>query len=82
MKWLSNFSFKKLFSNKKFAVSFSIVVAFIFWLVIVIDQNPERQISFNVPVSLSAVGTNLEALNMEIVSHNVGDNVSVSVKGP
>lgn len=83
MKWLSNFSIKKLFSNKKFAVSFSVVVAFIFWLVIVIDQNPDREITFTgVPVSLSAVGTNLEGLNMEIVSHNVGESVSVSVKGP
>lgn len=83
MKWLSNFSIKKLFSNKKFAVSFSVAVAFIFWLIIVIDQNPDREITFTgVPVSLSSVGTNLEGLNMEIISHNVGDSVSVSVKGP
>lgn len=83
MKWLSNFSIKKLFSNKKFAVSFSVIVAFVFWLVIVIDQNPDREITFSsVPVSLSATGTNLEGLNMEIVSHNIGETVSVSVKGP
>lgn len=83
MKWLKNFSLRKLFSNKKFAVSFSVVVAFVFWLVIVIDQNPEREITFNsVPVSISATGTNLERLDMEIVSKNIGDTVSVTVKGP
>ncbi len=83
MKWLKNFSLRKLFSNKKFAVSFSVVVAFVFWLVIVIDQNPEREITFNsVPVSISATGTNLERLDMEIVSQDVGDTVSVTVKGP
>lgn len=83
MKWLKNFSIKTLFSNKKFAVSFSVVVAFIFWLIIVIDQNPEREITFNsVPVSISATGTNLEKLDMDIVSKNVGETVSVTVKGP
>lgn len=83
MKWLNNFSFKTLFSNKKFAVSFSVIVAFVFWLVVVIDQNPEREITFNnVPVSISATGTNLEILGLDIVSKNIGDTVSVTVKGP
>ncbi len=83
MNWLKNFSIKELFANKKFAVSFSVLVAFVFWLIIVIDQNPEREVTFNsVPVSINATGTSLESLNMEVVSHNVGDSVSVTVKGP
>ncbi len=83
MTWLKNFQIKKLFANKKFAVSFSVVVAFVFWLIIVIDQNPNIDVTFNnVPVSISATGTNLETLNMEVVSHNIGDSVSVTVNGP
>lgn len=83
MTWLKNFSFKKLFSNKKFALAFSLIVAFVFWLVIVIDQNPEMPRTFNnVPVSITAAGTNLEALNMEVVSKNIGDTAAVTIKGP
>lgn len=83
MKWLKNFSFKKLFSNKKFAISFSVVVAFIFWLIIVIDQNPSRERPlYNVPVSITAEGTELENLNMDVISKNIGDTVTVTVSGP
>ncbi len=83
MKWLKNFSFKKLFSSKKFAVSFSIVVSFIFWLIIVIDQNPSQERPlYNVPVSITAEGTELENLNMDVISKNIGDTVTVNVSGP
>lgn len=35
-------SIRKLLSNKKIAIALSIVFAFIFWLIIAIDQSPER----------------------------------------
>ncbi len=83
MKWLKNFSLKALFYNKKFAVSFSVIVAFIFWLVITIDQNPERDMTFNnVPVSISVSGTVLEDLGIDVVSKDVVQTVSVTVHGP
>lgn len=83
MKWLKNFSIKTLFFNKKFAVSFSVVVAFVFWLVITIDQNPERELTFNnVPVSISVKGTVLEELGIDVVSKNIDETVSVTVNGP
>ena len=54
MKWLTNFSFRKLFANKKVAVSFSVVLAFIFWLIIVLDQNPDMSRSFSdVPIAIN-----------------------------
>lgn len=83
MKWLSNFSIKDLFYNRKFAVSFSVVVAFIFWLIITIDQNPEREQTFNnIPVSVSVAGTVLEDLGIDVISNEQEIKASVRVNGP
>lgn len=81
MKWLTNFSFRKLFANKKVAVSFSVVLAFIFWLIIVLDQNPDMSRSFSdVPIAINTAS--LEKMGLTITSKDYKDTVEVSVNGP
>ncbi len=81
MEWLKKFSFRKIFANKKFAVSFSVVLAFIFWLVIVIDQNPDMSRSFSdVPITINTAS--LEKMGLTIISKDYTDTVEVSVNGP
>ena len=38
--FFSSFNIRKLLSNKRFTVPFSIGLAFVLWLVITINQNP------------------------------------------
>lgn len=42
MNIFKNFSIRKLLSNKKISIALSIIFAFVFWLIIAIDQSPER----------------------------------------
>lgn len=83
MKMKLDFSIGKLFQNKKFAIIFSIVAAFIFWLVIIINQTPniERTI-VNVPVTIDATGTVAGELGLDEVSGSSHRTVSVRVSGP
>ena len=82
MKIFKNFSLRNLFYNKKFSISVSIVAAFIFWLVIVIDQNPEREQTItNIPIEISTVGTVWGGQGLEVVT-DVDQKASVSVYGP
>lgn len=78
------FSFSKLLHNKRFTVIFSILFAFVFWLIITIIQNPIRTKTFTnltvtVPISDNAFLTE-EKLN--IVSDFSQNSFSVEVSGP
>lgn len=83
MKLFQNFSFKKLLYNKKISIAISIVIAFVFWLIIVIDQNPEREQTIrNVPITITTEGTNLkDVLGLEVVSE-INQQATVKVFGP
>ncbi len=83
MEILKNFSFKKLFYNKRFALAFSLVFAFIFWLVIAIEQNPERERTFNnIPITVNSQGSAMESLGINIIDDISDKKVSVTVHGP
>lgn len=83
MKFLSNFSYKKILYNKKYILAFSVVAAFIFWLVISINQNPEREQSFsNLPINISTQGTVLEESGIGVVDSSTIKTASVTVYGP
>ena len=72
----------KLLSKKKVAVTISIIAAFVFWLVIVIDQNPEREQTFNnIPIEINTEGTIWEEQGLCVVS-DVAQKASVTVYGP
>lgn len=78
-----NLLVKKLFSQKRFVVALSLVIAFTFWMIITIDQNPTRQktlssISINVDVSSSAAGN----LGLDVVNKDYAKYATVTVEGP
>ena len=76
-------NFSKLFSNKSVVIPFSIILAFIIWLVIVIDQNPVRERVFtNVTPAISVENTAANELGLGIVSDLSKSKFSVTVKGP
>ena len=82
MKLFKNFSFKKLLFNKKFSIALSILVAFVFWLIIVLDQNPEMERSLhNVPVEITTEDTLLAELGLEVVGE-IDPQATVTVFGP
>ena len=83
MKRLPSFSIKDLLYNKKFAVTFSIVTAFVIWLIISLYQTPEREQTFtDVSLSINTKGTVVEELGMGIINDISDARVSVTVYGP
>ena len=83
MNILNKFSIRDLLHNKKFAIFFSILVSFIFWLVISIEQNPEREQTFNnLPINISLQGTVLEDMGIDVVDDSMLKTASVTVYGP
>lgn len=82
MKVIKNFSFRKLLYNKKIAILLSVLAAFLFWLIIVIDQNPEREQTFsNLPIDISTEGTVWGDQGLEVVNE-IAQKASVTVFGP
>ena len=82
LKIFKNFSFRKLLFNKKFAILLSVVAAFLFWLIIVIDQNPEREQTFNnLQIDISTEGTVWGDQGLEVVNE-INQKASVTVFGP
>lgn len=80
----SDFSVRKLLYNKKFTLPFSIVFAFLFWLIICINQNPVRELTIpDVSVDISTEGLAIkDDQGLDIVSGGYGEKVSVRVQGP
>lgn len=75
--------FSKLIYDKRFTIPFSIVAAFVFWLVIMISQNPVREQTFNdlavtVPIENSYASTQ----GLSIVSDFSTQKFSVVLSGP
>ena len=55
---LSSFSLRKLLYNRKFTVPFSLLLAFVIWLVIVVKENPIIERSFaNMTVNVNLENT-------------------------
>ena len=82
MKLFNDFSFRKLLFNRKFSIALSIIVAFIFWLVIVIEQNPERtQTLNNIPIEVTTQGTIWGDQGLEVVN-DITQKATVTVYGP
>lgn len=82
MRIFNNFCFRKLLFNKKIAILLSVLTAFVFWLVIVIDQNPEREQTFsNLPIEITTEGTVWGDQGLEVVNE-ITQKASVTVFGP
>ena len=81
MKIFKDFSVRKLLFNKKVAIGLSLFVAFFFWLIIAIDQSPERERTINkiqIEVDTSSIWGN-ETLK---VVGDISTTASVTVYGP
>lgn len=78
-----NFSLRRLLYNKRFTVPFSLVMAFALWLIIVINQNPERKRIFtDIPVTINLENTFVAENNMEIIGDITDQRFTVTVNGP
>ncbi len=79
---LKSFSFKGLLENKRFCIIFSVVLAFIVWLTIVVNETPtiERTIT-DVSITIDTTGTVAGKMGLDEVSGTT-TKVSVKVSGP
>ena len=74
---------KKMFSNKRFTIAFSIFVAFISWLVITLDQNPIRDATLsNVAIQIDVSSFAAGDMGLDIVSNDYTKTATVTVQGP
>ena len=79
---LKNFSFKKLLFNKKFSVALSVFVAFIFWLMIIVKENPDMERTFSkVEFNVITDSTVLNDDHLELVGEN-SYKATIKVNGP
>ena len=73
----------KLLYKKRFTVAFSVVVAFILWLVIMISQNPEIERSFtDISLKVNLENTYVSKNGMEIIGDISTQKFTVTVNGP
>lgn len=72
----------RLFGNRKFAIPFSVLVAIVFWMVVTLSQNPQRDVTISgLPVSIVTTNTVVEELGLDVIG-NIDSKVSVVVSGP
>ena len=83
MKKITDFSLRKLLYNKKFVMVFSVVIAFVIWLSVVMGQTPtiERTIA-GIPVVIDTDGTIAAQLGLQEVSGASNTTVKIKVSGP
>ncbi len=74
-------SLRRLFSNTKFLVVFSIILAFIFWIVVAIQYAPViENVIENVPVRIDVENSVPDKLGLQIFGNN-NYTVDITVKG-
>lgn len=78
-----NFSLRKLLYNKRFTIPFSLITAFALWLIIMINQNPERERTFtDIPVNINLENTFAAENKMEIIGDISEQRFTVTINGP
>lgn len=81
--FLPNFSFKKLLYNKRVIVPLSILLSFLMWALIVLNENPVRERTFsNMSVNINLENTLVSENGMNIVDDISGQKFTVVVRGP
>ncbi len=81
--FLSSFSLRKLLYNKRFIVPFSIFLAFVLWLLIVIKENPIIERSFaDMTVNINLENTLASENGMSIIGDVSQQKFTVVVRGP
>ncbi len=83
MRFFSNFSLKKLLYNKQFTIPFSIFMALVLWLIIVINQKPYIDRTFSdVSVTINLENTFAAENKMSIIGDISEQRFTVTVRGP
>lgn len=74
---------KSLLYNKRFTMPFSILVAFVLWLIIMINQNPVRQLTYNdISANVSLENTVVGEMGLGIINDVSSQKFSVTLSGP
>ena len=83
MKFLKNFSFRRLLYNKRFTIPFSIFLAFSFWIVLTINQKPTMERTFtDMTVNVNLENTYAAENQMSIIGDISQQKYTVTVRGP
>lgn len=77
----SKFTLKYLTGNKKIVAIFSIMVAFVIWLSVVINQTPTIERTISLPININTQGTLAGENGLKEISGALERNVTVRVKG-
>ncbi len=73
----------RLFSNKKFAIAFSLILSFAIWLLVMINQNPVReQVFTDISANISIDNTAASDMGLGIVSDISSQKFTVTISGP
>lgn len=82
-KFLASFSLRKLLGNRRFTIPLSIFLAFVFWLLIVVKENPIIDRSFaDMTVNINLENTLASENGMSIISDVSEQKFTVVVRGP
>ncbi len=83
IKFPSSLKIKNLIENKKFTVSLSVILSFIIWLAVTINQNPIREQTFtDITANISIDNTAAADMGLGIVSDVASQKFAVTVSGP
>ncbi len=82
MDFRKKFNIRKLLSNKRIALVLSLLIAFVFWISVSMEQKPEREQTFNdIAIEVNTKGTVLADKNIKLVDA-VTQKATVKVFGP
>ena len=77
----SKFTLKYLAGNKRVVAIFSVLVAFVIWLSVVINQTPTIEKTISLPININTQGTLAGETGLKEISGALERNVTVRVKG-
>ena len=81
--FIASFSLKRLLLNRRFQILLSVVLAFIFWLLIMINENPIIQRSFaDMTVNVNLENTIASENGMSIIGDISSQKFTVIARGP
>lgn len=83
MKLFKNFSLRKLLFNKRFTITFSVIMAFLIWIVITVKQTQIQTATFtDLAVNVNLEGTFVSENGMSIIGDISQQRFTVVVIGP
>ena len=73
----------RIFANKRFAITFSLLLSFAIWLSVMMNQNPVReQVFTDVTANITIDNTSASDMGLGIVSDIAAQKLTVTLSGP